>query len=211
MSAPLDPSTLHISERRRADTRNSCFDLNMATVQALQAKADKAMGKDLSQREENEHETERNSEDEYHNEYSDNCTDNANENDISTSECNSTKQVFSNNQRPRANTVCGASPSSESSLQRAAGEKTSQILINVGNTSTNDFKPVSFTFNTEELQRNVRQSRQTTPARSENQLNSNNNHEFSSEFSLKQEHNHITEQQRLTSQMDESILENGHP
>ena len=89
--------------------------------------------------------------------------------------------------------------------------KTSQILINVGNTSTNDFKPVSFTFNTEELQRNMRQSRQTTPARSENQLNSNNNHEFSSEFSLKQEHNHITEQQRLTSQMDESILENGHP
>ena len=86
--------------------------------------------------------------------------------------------------------------------------KTSQILINVGNTSTNDFKPVSFTFNTEELQRNMRQ---TTPARSENQLNLNNNHEFSSEFSLEQEHNHITEQQRLTSQMDESFLENGHP
>ena len=195
VSAPLDPSTLHISERRRGDTHNSCFDLNMATIQALQAKADKAMGKDLSQKEENKHENESDSEDEYHNEYSDrddNCTDNANENDISTSECNSTKQVFSNNQRPRANTVCGASPSSESSSQRAV-RKTSQILINVGNTSTNDFKPVSFTFNTEEMQRNMRQSRQTTPARSENQLNSNNNHEFSSEFSLKQEHNHITE------------------
>ena len=213
VSAPLDPSTLHISERRRGDTHNSCFDLNMATIQALQAKADKAMGKDLSQKEENKYENESDSEDEYHNEYSDkddNCTDNANENDISTSECNSTKQMFSNNQRPRANTVCGASPSSESSSQRAV-RKTSQILINVGNTSTNDFKPVSFTFNTEEMQRNMRQSRQTTPARSENQLNSNNNHEFSSEFSLKQEHNHITEQQRLTSQMDESILENGHP
>ena len=153
VSAPLDPSTLHISERRRGDTRNSCFDLNMATIQALQAKADKAMGKDLSQKEENEHENESDSEDEYHNEYSDrddNCTDNANENDISTSECNSSKQVFSNNQRPRANTVCGASPSSESSSQRAV-RKTSQ------------------------------------------------------------EHNHITEQQRLTSQMDESFLENGHP
>ena len=210
VSAPLDPSTLHISERRRGDTRNSCFDLNMATIQALQAKADKAMGKDLSQKEENEHENESDSEDEYHNEYSDrddNCTDNANENDISTSECNSSKQVFSNNQRPRANTVCGASPSSDSSSQRAV-RKASQILINVGNTSTNDFKPVSFTFNTEELQRNMRQ---TTPARSENQLNLNNNHEFSSEFSLKQEHNHISEQQRLTSQMDESFLENGHP
>ena len=212
VSAPLDPSTLHISERRRGDTRNSCFDLSMATIQALQAKADKVMGKDLSQREENEHETERDSEDEYHNEYSDrdNCTDNANENDISTSECNSTKQVFSNNQRPRANTVCGASPPSESSSQRPV-RKTSQILINVGNTSTNDFKPVSFTFNTEELQRNMRQSRQTTPARSENQLNSNNNHQFSSEFLLKQEHNHNTEKQRLPLQMDEPILENGHP
>ena len=167
----------------------------------------------MSQREENEHKNESDSEDEYNNEYSDrddNCTDNVDENDIPTSECNSTKQVFSNNQRPRANTVCGASPSSESSSQRAV-RKTSQILINVENTSTNDFKPVSFTFNTEELLRNMRQSRQTTPARSENQLNSNNNHEFSSEFSLKQEHNHITEQQRLTSHMDESILENSHP
>ena len=114
--------------------------------------------------------------------------------------------MFSNNQRPRANTVCGASPSSDSSSQRAV-RKASQILINVGNTSTNDFKPVSFTFNTEELQRNMRQ---TTPARSENQLNLNNNHEFSSEFSLKQEHNHITEQQRLTPRMAKSILENGH-
>ena len=89
--------------------------------------------------------------------------------------------MFSNNQRPRANTVCGASPSSDSSSQRAV-RKASQILINVGNTSTN-----------------------------ENQLNSNNNHEFSSTFSLKQEHNHITEKQRLTSEMDESILESGHP
>ena len=212
VSAPLDPSTLHITERRRGDTRNSCFDLNMATIQALQAKADKAMGKDLSQKEENAHENESDSEDEYHNEYSDrddNCTDNANENDISTSECNSSKQVFSNNQRPRANTVCGASPSSESSSQRAV-RKTSQILINVGNTSKNDFKPVSFTLNTDELQHNMRQGRQTTPARNEAKLNSNYNDEFSSEMSLKQGHNHITEQQRLTPRMAKSILENGH-
>ena len=111
MSAPPDTSTFHISERRRRDTRNSCFDLNMAIIQALQAKADKAMGKDLSQREENEHKNESDSEDECNNEYSDiddNCTDNVDENDIPTSECNSTKQVFSNNQRPRANPVCGS-------------------------------------------------------------------------------------------------------
>ena len=212
VSAPLDPSTLHISERRRGDTRNSCFDLNMVTIQALQAKADKAMGKDLSQKEENKHENESDSEDEYSNESSDrddNCTENAVERDISTSECNSTKQVFLNNQRPRANTVCGASPSSESSSQRSV-RKTSQMLINVGNTSTNDFKPVSFTFNTEELQQNLRQRRQTSPATNEAQVNSNSNREFSSEMSLVQEHNHITEQHRSTPQMDNSIMENGH-
>ena len=102
VSAPLDPSTIHITERRREDTRNSCFDLNMATIQALQAKADKAMGKDLTHKEENKHENESDSEDEYSNESSDrddNCTKNADENDIFTSKCNSTKQVFSNNQR----------------------------------------------------------------------------------------------------------------
>ena len=59
VSAPLDPWTLHITERRREDTRNSCFDLNMATIQTIQAKADKAMGKDWSQKEENNHENER--------------------------------------------------------------------------------------------------------------------------------------------------------
>ena len=91
--------------------------------------------------------------------------------------------------------------------------KTSQILINVGNTSTNDFKPVSFPFNTEELQQNMRQSRQTSPARNEVQLDSNSNREFPSEMSLAQEHNHITEQQvqqRSTPQMDNSIMETGH-
>ena len=59
VSAPLDPCTLHITEPRREDTRNSCFDLNMATIQTIQAKADKAMGKDWSQKEENKHENER--------------------------------------------------------------------------------------------------------------------------------------------------------
>ena len=59
VSAPLDPWTLHITEPRREDTRNSCFDLNMATIQTIQGKADKAMGKDWSQKEENKHENER--------------------------------------------------------------------------------------------------------------------------------------------------------
>ena len=55
------------------------------------------MGKDLSQREKSEHENESDSEDEYSNERSgrdDNCAGNADENDVSTSECISTRQVF---------------------------------------------------------------------------------------------------------------------
>ena len=70
----------------------------MPTVQALQAKAEEAMGKDLSQREKSEHENESDSEDEYSNESSgrdDNCAGNADENDVSTSECISTRHVFS--------------------------------------------------------------------------------------------------------------------
>ena len=56
------------------------------------------MGKDLSQREKNEHENESDSEDEYSNESSgrdDNFSGNADENDVSTSECISTRHVFS--------------------------------------------------------------------------------------------------------------------
>ena len=55
------------------------------------------MGKNSSQRGESEHENESDSEDEYSNESSgrdDNCAGNADENDVSTSECISTRQVF---------------------------------------------------------------------------------------------------------------------
>ena len=61
----------------------------------LQAKAEEAMGKDLSQREKSEHKSD--SEDEYSNESSgrdDNFSGNADENNVSTSECISTRQVF---------------------------------------------------------------------------------------------------------------------
>ena len=63
----------------------------------LQAKAEEAMGKDLSQREKSEHKNESDSEDEYSNESSgrdDNFSGNADENNVSTSECISTRQVF---------------------------------------------------------------------------------------------------------------------
>ena len=55
------------------------------------------MGKDLSQREKSEHKNESDSVDEYSNESSgrdDNFSGNADENNVSTSECISTRQVF---------------------------------------------------------------------------------------------------------------------
>ena len=68
------------------------------------------MGKDLSQKEKSEHEDERYSEDEYSNESSDrddNCAGNADENDVSTSECISTRHVFFYNQTAKSNTIGG--------------------------------------------------------------------------------------------------------
>ena len=68
------------------------------------------MAKDFSQKEKSEHENESDSEDEYSNESSgrdDNCAGNADEKDVSTSECISTRQVFSSNQTAKSNTVGG--------------------------------------------------------------------------------------------------------
>lgn len=82
----------------------------MTTIQALQAKTEEAMGKDLSQREKSEHENESDSEDEYSNERSgrdDNCAGNADENDVSTSECISTRHVLFYNQTAKSNTIAG--------------------------------------------------------------------------------------------------------
>ena len=82
----------------------------MTTIQALQAKTEEAMGKDLSQRERSEHENESDSEDEYSNERSgrdNNCAGNADENDVSTSECISTRHVLFYNQTAKSNTIAG--------------------------------------------------------------------------------------------------------
>ena len=82
----------------------------MPTIQALQAKTEEAMGKDLSQREKSAHENESDSEDEYSNESSgrdDNCAGNADENDVSTSKCISTRHVFFYNQTAKSDTIGG--------------------------------------------------------------------------------------------------------
>ena len=68
------------------------------------------MAKDFSQKEKSEHENESDSEDEYSNESSgrdDICAGNADENDVSTSECISTRQVFFYNQTAKSNAIGG--------------------------------------------------------------------------------------------------------
>ena len=71
--------------------------MQSTTIQALQPKAEEAIGKDLSQREKSENENESDSQDEYSNESSgrdDNCAGNADENGVSTSECISTNMFY---------------------------------------------------------------------------------------------------------------------
>ena len=80
----------------------------MTTTQALQVKTEEAMAKDFSQKEKSEHENESHSEDEYSNESSgrdDNCAGNANENEVSTSECISTRHVLFYNHTTKSNTI----------------------------------------------------------------------------------------------------------
>ena len=182
-SSPLDPSGLTLPNRRFGETRNSCFDLDMKTIRALQEKADKAMGKG-SKKEESDgndensthskkEESDRDDENSASDDDLDNNTDVSNtrseetENERRASECagNVMDRESCSYQRPRANTVCGAtsrewktSPTENTICGATTSRvrKISQISINVGNASQNDFKPVSFTFNKEDLQSNDR-------------------------------------------------------
>ncbi|KAL9966790.1 hypothetical protein ACROYT_G024910 [Oculina patagonica] len=170
VSAPIDPSGLTLPLGRRfGETRSSCFDLDMKTIKALQEKADKAMAKN-SQRDENDKENENSTSeddsegnDDHDNDNDDDDDDN--DNGDETTDLSNTRSEESENprrtsdisnlvnrescsfQRPRASTVSGATPRER---------KIAQVSINVGNSSPNDFKPVSFTFNTNDLQRNDR-------------------------------------------------------
>lgn len=223
-SSPIDPAGLGLPNRRHGETRNSCFDLDINTIKALQAKADKAMGKDSSQGNEIDREPESNSEDEGLEDGSDmddDCSGESENKDVSTGECsNAVNEEKSSYKRPRANTVCGGSPYSEMTSQRAE-RKTSQILISVGDSSKNDFKPVSFTFNTEELQKNNRLISQTTTVQNEDQLNSrdlNESHveiardtdEDSSEITPHKNQDYVFEPQKLTLQLNKSIVNDGN-
>lgn len=176
VSAPLDPSSLTLPlGRRHGETHSSCFNLDMKTIKALQAKADKAMGKN-SQQDENKKEEENSTsegdseEDDHDNDDVDDDDNNDDDNvDFEDGDENrdlpNTRSEESENlrrtsdissvvnrescsdQRPRAHTVSGPTPRER---------KIAQVSINVGNASKNDFKPVSFTFNADELKRNDR-------------------------------------------------------
>ena len=84
--------------------------MQSTTIQALQAKAEEAMGKDLSHREKSEHKNESDSEEEYSNESSgrdDRWAGNADENYVSTFECISTRHLLFYNKTAKSNTIGG--------------------------------------------------------------------------------------------------------
>ncbi|KAJ7380105.1 hypothetical protein OS493_010816 [Desmophyllum pertusum] len=140
-SSPLDPSSLTLPNRRFGETRNSCFDLDMKTIRALQEKADKALakgskkeesdgndensthskqeesdGNDENSMDSKKEESDRDDENSASDDDLDNNTDLSNtrseetENERRASECagNVMDRESCSYQRPRANTVCGA-------------------------------------------------------------------------------------------------------
>jgi len=162
VSAPVDPSSLTLPlSRRFGETRSSCFDLDMKTIRALREKADKAIGKN-SQNNENGKDDESSSSD---SDLNDNDDDGDDDDDDEITDLNNSHSGEPENsrrgsdisnlvnrescsfERPRANTICGAT-----SRQR----KSAHVSINLGNTSKTDFKPVSFSINTDDLRRNGR-------------------------------------------------------
>ena len=163
-SAPPDPSSLTLPlSRRFGETRSSCFDLDMKTLRALQEKADKVIGEN-SQNDQNDKGDDSSSSDSDLDENDDDDRDDDDDDDEITNLNNTHSGELENPrrgsdisnlvngescsfERPRANTFCGTT-----SRQR----KVAHVSINLGNTSKTDFKPVSFSFNTDDLRRNDR-------------------------------------------------------
>ena len=221
VSVPIDPAGLSIPNRRHGETRSSCFDLDMNTIKALQEKADKAIGKVSSQTDEGEGEEETISEDENSDSdgsnIDDKCSEEQDIDNVSPDECsNAAIQESCSHHRTRANTICGAFTYREEASHRE--RKTSEILISVGDASKSDFKPVSFTFNTEELQRNNRLVSESTCVHnaSLNHTDLKESHketerksgEDSCDISLNQGQKFVFKPQKLTLRLDESILSN---
>ena len=165
-SAPPDPSSLTLPLGRRfGETRSSCFDLDMKTLRALQEKADKVIGKNLQNGENDEgndnsssdSDLDDNADDDHDDDDDDDDDENTDLNNIPSEEpenprrgsdvSNLVNRESCSFERPRANTFCGAT-----TRQR----KVAHVSISAGNTSKTDFKPVSFSFNTDDLRGNER-------------------------------------------------------
>lgn len=148
VSAPVDPAGLSIPNRRHAGIRSSCFDLDANTIRALQEKADKAMERVPPGRDK-EKSDEISSEDyeDDGSETEEGCSDEqVIEDDYNAASCSY--------DRPKANTICGATPIRE--MASNDERKSSATLISFEDTSENYFKSVSITFDEEEIQKNSR-------------------------------------------------------
>ncbi|XP_068670413.1 death-associated protein kinase 1-like isoform X1 [Montipora foliosa] len=147
VSAPVDPVGLSIPNHRHAGIRSSCFDLDANTIRALQEKADKAKERVPPGRDK-ENSDEISSEEDYEDDGSENeegCSDGqVIEDDYNTASCSY--------DRPKANTICGATPVREMASNHH--RKSSATLISFEDTSKNYFKSVSLTLNEEETQKN---------------------------------------------------------
>ncbi|XP_022795945.1 calcium/calmodulin-dependent protein kinase type IV-like isoform X2 [Stylophora pistillata] len=156
VSAPVDPSELSLPNRRVGETRSSCFGLDMATIKALQEKADKSTEKGTqSDEKENDNDNETVETDSDLNEsveLSATCYEEQESEGSAVERDNGVDQERYTSPRRRANTFCG-STFKETRAATSRERKISQISINVGNSSQNDFKPVSFTFNAEDIKR----------------------------------------------------------
>ena len=217
VSAPIDPAGLGIPSRRHGETRNSCFNLDMKTIKALQEKADKAMAKTSSQNNDNDGGDEISEGENLDNgsDSGDNSSEEQKNEGSSLKDCcNAVEQGSCFHHRQRSSTVCGATTRREEVSERE--RKYSEILISVGSTSKQDFKPVSFTFNAQELQENNRLVSESTTI-CNGKMNSKelqDNHvkiereanEYSLEISLNEGQNYVFEPQKLTFQLEESIL-----
>lgn len=229
-SAPIDPSSLTLPLTRRfGETRSSCFDLDMKTIRALQEKADKAIGKN-SQKDENDNDDESSSSNSDLGDHDDVDHDNDDDDDDEITDLNNSHSGEPENPRrgsdisnvinrescsfekPRANTFCGTT-----SRQR----KIAHVSINLGNTSKTDFKPVSFSFNTDDLRRNDRLiSESVTTKNSQSQKNDSQQDSFTNAGNRSKDtedaslstkpadkaHKGNFKPQQLTLQLDKSVV-----
>ena len=153
VSEPIDPAGLSIPNRRHGETRSSCFDLGMNTIKALREKADKALGRDSLERAANnggEITREKDIDDESSHS-SEDCSDEVGEEELQTKDCDNSASCSC--QIHKGNTFCGGTAACK---EASEGERKTSAVSRVGDTSKKDFKPVSFTFNAEELQKNNR-------------------------------------------------------